>query len=437
MDLGTLIIFAIAAALCLAAGTLWVRGAGIFRIHLENRARLHALSRDREAAQDPLKKNALEVVEAQVRGLSGRWMLQMEDLKVGDLTRAFVGAIAAAHHPKSSAPLAEARIGQLLDALDELRQRILTLSRLPGLRRATRFRLRHVLYCVRAWEKKADWERSAWGRAVARYRILSLLQWSYGLFRFLDASYWFVKTLGAVTQHFVFKILLVRWYLLVGELALKVYGDTAPGSEIEPEILLQEMGAASRPQEPSGLPPAVSDIASASRKKIWLHTQTLEWSQIRAAYRKLAEDIAAVHHPESAAPLHEARLGPLLMGVSRLADRLAALRSRPVVKQCLDVRLSHVFMVRDAAEVLRQSEVFSWLRKYQIGRIAKISNLIFQTLRKKHPGLLFKDIAFQLVKEGGKRWLATYLHAKIAEEANRIYCESPESPPPEGETPSR
>ncbi|MFQ5445061.1 MAG: hypothetical protein ACE5EK_10645, partial [Nitrospinales bacterium] len=61
----------------------------------------------------------------------------------------------------------------------------------------------------------------------------------------------------------------------------------------------------------------------------------------------------------------------------------------------------------------------------------KFSHLLYKAIRRKHPGILFKDFAFFLVKEGGKRWIYFYLHDKIATEVNLIYQES------SGETESR
>ena len=56
-----------------------------------------------------------------------------------------------------------------------------------------------------------------------------------------------------------------------------------------------------------------------------------------------------------------------------------------------------------------------------LGRAAKWSKTIFQTLQKKQPAILFRDVAIGIVKEGSKRWLILVLHDKIAEETNKLY----------------
>ena len=70
---------------------------------------------------------------------------------------------------------------------------------------------------------------------------------------------------------------------------------------------------------------------------------------------------------------------------------------------------------------LGKNKVFEWTNKFQVGRIAKWSQTLYRTIQKKQPGILFRDVVFGLVKEGGKRWLVLYFHDKIAVEANKLY----------------
>jgi hypothetical protein len=47
--------------------------------------------------------------------------------------------------------------------------------------------------------------------------------------------------------------------------------------------------------------------------------------------------------------------------------------------------------------------------------------MLYKTLQNKQPEILLRDIAFGVVKEGGKRWVVLYLHGKVAVEANKLY----------------
>ena len=80
---------------------------------------------------------------------------------------------------------------------------------------------------------------------------------------------------------------------------------------------------------------------------------------------------------------------------------------------------------KDIALPLGQNKILEWVNKYQVGGIAKWSHTLYKTLQKKQPEILLRDVAFGVVKEGGKRWLVLYLHGKVAAEANKLYGPNP------------
>jgi len=142
---------------------------------------------------------------------------------------------------------------------------------------------------------------------------------------------------------------------------------------------------------------------------------------VKEIYFHLVTDLASHYYPEAEEPLYEVRLYHLMMGVSRLSDQVASIRDQPVLNKLLNIRVSHIMLAKDAMDFLRESELGVWLKKYPVGRFVKISRLLYQTVRKKHPGVLFKDFALFVAKEAAKRWLYIYLHDKIALEANHAY----------------
>jgi hypothetical protein len=140
---------------------------------------------------------------------------------------------------------------------------------------------------------------------------------------------------------------------------------------------------------------------------------------VKPIYILLAENIAWVWHPESAAPLYEVRVYDLLK--SGYLEWVGNLGQKPVLNKMLGLRLSHLTGVKEVAMPFADNKLFDWIKKYQVGRAAKWSKTIFKTVQKKQPAILFRDVAMGLVKEGGKRWLVLYLHGKIANETNRLY----------------
>ena len=98
---------------------------------------------------------------------------------------------------------------------------------------------------------------------------------------------------------------------------------------------------------------------------------------------------------------------------------------KPVLNKILKIRVSKLTQAKDIALPLGQNKILEWVNNYQVGGIAKWSHTLYKTLQKKQPGILLRDVAFGVVKEGGKRWLVLYVHGKIAAEANKLYGPNP------------
>jgi hypothetical protein len=433
---GSWFLLAAAAGFALGAVVLTVRGFGVARIGWLNFSRLRELDRQRAMTGDPAARAALDAVIASCQELRRRWILQEDDLRPAEGAQRLVREIAAHYHPDSPAPLAEARLGDALDAFQELKSRLLALVRLPGVRTVTQFRLRHLLLLSRAWQKKEAWLCSPAGRAAAKYRLFFAIKWGYTFLRALDLSFWTLKMLGVVLKDGVMKILLIRWYLIVGELAIGVYGGDRPEAElteVDIEKKLEDLPDIGPPPELTG---EAGAVAQASRKTILLHAAVLDGQAIGRIVRKLVADIARVHHPESSDPLYEIRLYSLIVAAARISDALASLKNRPVWGRLLELKVAHLLWMKDAADYMRESEVLAWVQKTRLRQVVKYSNWLYKVIQKKHPGLLVKDLAFTLVQEGAKRWLAIYAHDKIALEADRLYREEAPVPQPEPALPA-
>ena len=416
------ILFGLFAALTLVDGVLTVKGFGLFRIGWLNFHRLKELRRRRTMTWEASEQEALSAALAPLEHLRSRWILGEEDLRIGANTLLLVRGIARAYHPGSQNPLQEARIGRLLDACMDLKRDLFALSRAPGVRALTQFRVRQVLLLARAWKKKRQWEESDLGLALKKYRFLAFLKWANLLWRYMDLSFWMVRMTGYLAHDVVLKILLIRWYLTVAELALGVYRDRSPAEPptVEGEVLIGELEAMEEDPAPD-LPPGVRDIADRSRKEILFRFRTMEVREVRDIYWRLIQDVARHYYPRSERPVYEAKLYDLLLGIGRMTDRVAEMKERPVLSKLGNVRVSHLVRIKDAADFLRDSEVVAWLNRYRLGQVAKLSSLVYKTLARRNPGALVQEAASILLKEAGKRWLLIFIHDKIAVETGRVY----------------
>jgi hypothetical protein len=417
---------------------LMLKGYGIARIGWLNLSRLQRLRRRFERTTDTAEKNALEAVVKRCDTLRARWVLDESELKVGDHTLALMEAVAAPFHPQSAKPLQEARLGRLLNAFLDVRNQAEALSRMKGVRPLTRFRLRHLRFFLRAWKRKTQFDESQVGRAARKFRLFFITRWAYALVRLMDLTFWSAKMMFYFVYDIVFRVLLVRWYLTVGELAINVYRDRDPHHEAPDEEVLEDLDELPDPEPVADttLPEGVKELVRASRKQILLHTRPLNWNEARERYRSLVQGIARHHHPESEEPLYEARPYDMMVALSRFAEQVVQLQNQPVLNKLLDLRLSHLLMMKDTTDWILENQIFNFVRKYKVGTAVKYSTLLYKAFKKGNPGVLFRDFAFVLAREGLKRWLVVYLHGKVALQANFIYSEKKTAtePPPAPET---
>lgn len=431
-----------AALVLVFLAVLTLKGYGVVRIGWLNLSRLKRLRERLDASTDVAEKTALTAVLNRCDTLRARWVLDESELKVWDHTRVLLESVAAPFHPRSHHPLREARLGRLLDAFLEIRDQAEALARQRGVRPFTRFRLRHLRAFLRVWKQKTRWDESKVGRAARRFKFFLITRWAVMAARFMDLAFWSAKMAFYFVYDIAFRVLLLRWYLTVGELAIRVYRDRDPDAAVPDEDVLKDMDDLPEPEPvaESPLPGEVKELVRASRKQILYHTRPLKWNETRAVYQQLATDIARYHHPHSDDPLWEARPYDLLLALARFAEQVARLRDQPVLNKLLDLRLSHLLRMKDTTDWILESQIFNLVRKYKVGTAVKYSTLIYKAFRRGHPGILFRDFAFTIAQEGLKRWLMVYLHGKLAVQAHFIYREKasvpPVSPPSPAEEPA-
>ena len=327
--------------------------------------------------------------------------LQKANLEEWDFkaeTFSLIKKVACIYHPKATAPMEQACLGDICDAVHKANQKVLTIIHLPRINYVTQFRVIQVFESL---------NKSTGNENDDRQQTLLLRNY-------------FLRPLFLIWQKRIVRSLLIQWMLLVGEAALKVYGSNLGERDVEAETILNDWSDLH--DEPElVLPDNVKQIAESSKKKVLFSTTVLSWKQAGQIYFALADEIARYYNSESSHPFYEVRICDLLKSVSESLDGIGRLRHNPVLNKLLKIRISQLTKARDIALPLGQNKVFEWTDKLQVGRIAKWSRTLYRTIQKKQPGIIFRDVAFGLVKEGGKRWLVLYFHDKIAIEANKLY----------------
>ena len=400
-----------------------IKGFGLFKLHYVNLKWLKKIKQLTKDTDNSTKKEALLATINHCQNLNSKWLLDESDLKFLNNTFLLIKKIAHAYHPNSKAPIEEARIRCILNAFMELRNHLLPLTSHKGIQAITRFRIRHILILSRAWKAKESLKQSKICVFLYKHGLYHLFGWLFFIMRCLDLTFWAMKMTSYILQDIVLKVFLIRWYLVVGELANQVYSDKIVNSKIPIDSILDGLNDITEPENLSKgeLPKNIKEISEASRNEILYHTWSVEWVKVRSIYINLINSIAQEYHPDSEQPIYEVKLFELLTTLLYLSEQIADIQNYPFVNKVLDLRVSHALMTKEANSFLMNSHVLFWIKKYKLGHIFKYSLLLFKVIQKKHPALLFKDFAFTLAGEGCKRWLYLYLHDRITEKTNTLY----------------
>ena len=358
----------------------------IERVAFKKRGNIATSEKDKQAIQETLNTcNELKQVNLE------EWDFKVE-------TFSLIEKIACIYHPNANAPMENACLGDVLDAVQEANQKVLNIICLPRINCVTEFRLIQVFRGMNKSSRNKNKDE----------KTTSFLK----LF--------FLRPFFLIWQKRIVRSLLTQWVLLVAAAALKIYGSNSNEEEVEAESILNEWENLQDDTEVF-LPENVSQIREASKKKVLLSTTSVSWRQVGGIYFDLANEIAQHYHSQSSYPLYEVRIYDLLKSISDSLDGIGRLGKKPVLNNLLKIQISQLTKVRDIALPIGQNKVYEWANKFQVGSIAKWSHTLYRVIQKRQPGILFRDVALGLVKEGGTRWLVLFFHDKVAVEANKLY----------------
>ena len=426
LDISIFKFFIVVTALAFLVFLLVTRSFGIVKLAYLNFKWLRGLKSSKLDGADITNQEALTVTINHCKVLNSKWILDESDLNLTYNTHQLIKEIARAYYPNSKFPLEEARIRCVLNAFMQLKNHLLVLTTWQGTHPLTQFRIRHIVILSRAWKLKESWKDWKVFAFLNKHKLYPLFKWLFFIIRCVDLTFWVIRMVTYILQDIVFKVFLVRWYLIVGKLAIQVYSNRTNDPEIQFESILNDLGSIPEFESKlrNNLPEKIKRISEVSRNEILYHTWRVEWIKVKEIYINLTESIARDYHPASEQPIYEVKLSDLLASGVYFAEQIATIQTYPFLNKILDLRIAHALMTKDTADFLTNNQVLAWVNKHKLTYIFKYSLLLFKAIQRKHPALLFKDFAFTLAGEGCKRWFYLYLHDRITIEINALYRES-------------
>ena len=404
---------------------LTFKGFAVVKLEWSNLVIMRGLTAQRKSSYLAEEQAALTAIIERCRLLQRKWITQESDFNLLQNTHDLVAEIAQAYHPKSAFPLEEARICRVLQAALELKTNLIGIAEWKGIRKLTQFRLRHLLTLSRVWKLKEEVKEWRFVRFMSKHKLFLLLKWVMFVVRFADLTYWCMRMFAYILEDIILKVFLVRWYLIIGRVAMQVYRDKTEDPKIEAEELIKDFESIPDPDDVKKtiLPREIRILSENSKEKILFHVGNLQWDRIKTVYMDLIVDIARIHHPLAENPLYEMTIFNMLMGGARFFDRIAAVQTYPYFKNVLNLKIAHVLMINTTIDYLQNNVVLDWFKKYKLGFILRYAFVLYKMVKAGNPIALLSDFAFSLVSEGCKRWFYLYLHDEITIEANFVYGE--------------
>ncbi|MGK0180024.1 MAG: hypothetical protein ACI8PD_001826, partial [Nitrospinales bacterium] len=285
----------------------------------------------KERGQKPISEKEQQAIRETLMACERLQNISFEEWDFKSATRSLINEIAFIYHPNAKAPIEQARLGDVLEALQEANQKILHVIHLPQVEYVTQFRVAQIF---ERYKTSPNNPRDT-GPKKSGIKI---------------------RLLESLILKWVVRSLLVQWVLLVGEAALKVYGGNQEEGEVEAEAILADWEKLSdAPDIP--LPESVKTIVESSKKKIIFSPTAIPWSKVGQIYFTLTDQIARHYHSDSSFPIYEARVCDLLKSVADSLEGIARLGQKPVLNKILKIRISRLTQAKDIALPIGQNKI--------------------------------------------------------------------------------
>ncbi|NNF97852.1 MAG: hypothetical protein HKM93_00595 [Desulfobacteraceae bacterium] len=337
-----------------------LRARGVFRWHRAIRREIDALAAEAEAeTAPPARRRAIKIIISRCDDIFRSLSPEIGDI---ERQRTFIRTIAACYFPDAGRPELQISLGQCLRSLEASLSRFDRILQRPGIGRIRALNIRQIRGVY-------DWSADLMQRPFMKWYLshrkfiqrmsrirLVILPDPFSLLFFLSQR---------LVVLVMMKNLVADITLYLGRLALEAYDCTEPACMMESDEILEEtLEELSQMEESRALPlsPRVAEI----RKRLVgfpaLMISTPTWMDWKKAVQESADILAREHFPDSARPLEEAAIGPLLVRTRSWLSTLARGEKIAIVRYIYKTRLETLFQAKDLTDLVLPTAVRSFVR---------------------------------------------------------------------------
>jgi hypothetical protein len=393
-------------------GIALVRARGIFFWRRSLTQELKELKQRAVQATAPTQC-AIQIVENRCREV-----LSSFSPEIGEMTHLpqFIQNIAACYHPTSEHPELQVSIGTFLNSVDISLSRFDHILTRPGFRRLRRVSIGNIKNAHHWYLRISSSRFFSWYvryqtsvRRILRSRVIFIP----------DPFMWLAYLSNRLTLLLLMKYLLIDVYLFFGELAIEAFdhSETANPEELKTEEdlknTLQELNSLEDLTDPD-LAPELKAIREDLIGFFSVVTATPSLTEWKNAVYEAGRIVSRKYFPESANPLEEAALGPLLERSRHWIGTLGKGEEYLLARYLYKMRLDTLYRAKNLSDLVLSEPIKIFLEKtFKTYGWFKWPFTAYRWAKRRSPWVIAMEVGWLTAKKS----IVVYIYGKTFDRA--------------------
>jgi hypothetical protein len=375
-----------------------------------------------ETAAGRRKANA--VVTARCRRYLDALSPEITDLKA---VGAYVQSIAACFHPEVEHPELQVTVGALIDSLQKSLHRFDTILKRPGFRRLRTIDIGTIRSTYKWYLRLAH--SPLFGRLLRIYAGFSRIAWLRYLM-IADPIRWIVFFSNRLSLLLLVRYLMVDLHLYIGRLCIDAFERPATvvgPSDADARDLEQTLVELEKTPETGSLPtdPEIRAIRDRLVGVAAVLTTNPTFGAWKSAVGDAARLVAGRHFPDSADPVAEAAVGPLLERGRMWAATLGRGEEYLLARRLYQMRLDTLQRARALSDLVLPGMIRSFLNKaYTSYGWFKWPLKVYRWARRRSPWWMAVEIGWLAAKKAILAHLYGKAFDRACHELDAVYRDS-------------
>jgi hypothetical protein len=404
-------------------GIALVKARGVFFWRQSLNKELNELRQRAGQATAPTKL-AIQLVENRCREV-----LSSFSPEIGEMVNLpqFIQSIAACYHPTSEHPELQVSIGSFLQSIEMSLGRFDHILNRPGFRRLRRVSIGNIKN-ARHWYVRISSSRFfSWYfryqkaiRQILRSRVILIP----------DPFMWLAYLSNRLTVLLLIKYLMIDLYLFFGKLAIDAFGrkETANPEGLETEAVLentlQELNSFEDIKDPA-MDPEIKAIREGLIGFLSVLTATPTLTEWKNAVYEAGRIISRKYFPESANPLEEAALGPLLERSRHWIGTLGKGEEYFLARYLYRMRLDTLYRAKNLSDLVLSKPIKIFLEKaFKTYGWFKWPFKVYRWAKRRSPWVIAMEVGWLTAKKSSIVYIYGKTFDQACKELEMVYNQS-------------